>query len=81
MNLIKRIKIKFKTVYCNECENRMDEENFFGEKLCKAYPIKVNVDNSSLEERGRIEIIDTYQTCRRQKTNKYCFRYKKKIKE
>ena len=75
MKLLKWLKTKFKTVYCNECANQMDKEDLYGNLLCKAYPIVVERDSNTLLERGEIKVVHTYHTCLRQKRCKYCFRY------
>jgi len=70
--MIKWFKNKFKTVYCEDCENCIPSDRYRGSligagdgPMCKAYPLEVDCsETDTFVKRGRkIEIIKTFQRC------------------
>jgi len=94
MNIFKKVKEKFKTVYCEDCKNCMPSdghEEYLVEEdgpMCKAYPIEIDCSDidTFVKKDRKIKIIKTFQRCRyiRSKSDisqtyfSYCFKYEKK---
>jgi len=78
INLFKILRKVFRTVYCNECANEMDDTNIYGDKCCKAYPYKYNLSTTTLLKRGHSKIVICHEICKKVKKWTWCFRYREK---